>query len=117
MTLRITPVLALLAIVLCTPVAAADLGRSAMQRHQLQVEQQRDALNLNLRQSLGARSDLSPADAQRLQQLQLQQRAEQQLLDQHQEQQLQRDIQTQRHTEVPSSPLQPPVGSPQLTLP
>ncbi len=35
-------------VALAIPAAAADLGRSAMQRHHLQVEQQQDVLNLDL---------------------------------------------------------------------
>ena len=93
----ITRAVPVLAFALAIPVAAADLGRSAMQRHHLQVEQQQDALNLNLRQSIGRRPDLAPEDARQLDQLQLQQRAQQQLLDQQQEQQLRRDIQVQRN--------------------
>jgi hypothetical protein len=82
----ITRAVPVLAFALAIPAAAADLGRSAMQRHHLQVEQQQDALNLNLRQSIGRRPDLAPEDARQLDQLQLQQRAQQQLLDQQQEQ-------------------------------
>jgi len=97
MTMRIAILAPVLALALSVPATAADPARGAVQRHQLQIEQQQDALNLNLRQSMGRRSDLSTADAQRLDQLQMQQRAQQQLLDQQQEQQLQREIQIQRH--------------------
>ena len=138
------------------PLGATDFGRGALQRHQLQIQQQQDALNLGLRQSLGRRSDLAPSDARQLDRLQLQQRAEQQMLEQQQEQQLQREIQLQRTPggppsvirdqrltaqrntfaaerelqmqqfelqqrrltdPAPRAPLQPPVGSPQLSLP
>ena len=51
----------------------------------LQIEQQQDALNLRLQQSLRARQhDLAPEDARRLNQLQLQQRLEQHQLEMHQ---------------------------------
>ena len=58
-------------------------------RRELQLQQQQDSLNLDLQQGLRARRyDLAPADARRLDQLQLQQRLEQSQLEQ---QQLQRD--------------------------
>lgn len=63
----------------------------ASQRRELQIQQQQDALNLNLRQGLtGRQHDLTPSDARRLDQLQMRQRMEQQVLEQ---QQLQRQHQ------------------------
>ena len=57
--------------------AAADSSR-----RELQLRQQQDALNLNLQQSMRARRyDLSPSDARRLDQLNLEQRLQQQQLD------------------------------------
>ncbi|HYH40703.1 MAG TPA: hypothetical protein VD867_01870 [Burkholderiales bacterium] len=57
------------------PVAAADARR-------LHMEQQHDALNLQLQQSARARRhDLGPSDERRLDQLHLQQRMQQQQLD------------------------------------
>ena len=62
--------------------AAAALPSAAADARRLHMEQQRDALNLQLQQSARARRyDLSPSDAHRLDQLHLQQRMEQQRLD------------------------------------
>ena len=79
-----------------TIAAAALLAASAIagdahaqSRRELQLRQQQDALNLHLQQSIRARRyDLSPSDARRLDQLELQQRLQQQQLEQ---QQLHRD--------------------------
>jgi hypothetical protein len=58
---------------------------AGLEQRQLQLDQQRDALNLNLQQSLRGRSlDLSPGDARRLDQLYLEQRLQQQQLAQQQ---------------------------------
>ena len=57
-------------------------------RRQLQIEQQQDALNLGLQQSLRARRyNIGPADARKADSLHLQQRLEQQQLEQQQLQQ------------------------------
>jgi hypothetical protein len=54
-------------------------------RRELQLRQQQDALNLNLQQGMRARRyDLSPTDARRLDQLDLQQRLQLQQLEQQQ---------------------------------
>jgi hypothetical protein len=69
----------------------ADSGR-----RELQLRQQQDALNLNLQQGMRARRyDLSPADARRLDQLDLQQRLQLQQLEQ---QQIQRDELSRRES-------------------
>jgi hypothetical protein len=79
---------------LSMPAAAADQRGMAAHRRALQLQQQQDALNLDLRQgSVGRRYDLSPSDARRLDQLQMHQRMERQLLEQ---QQLQRHHETRR---------------------
>lgn len=64
------------------------LAASATAEHRrLHVEQQQDALNLQLRQSAAARRHaLSPSDARALDQLQLRQRMEQQQLELRQSQ-------------------------------
>ena len=68
---------------------AAPTAHADGARRELQLRQQQDALNLNLQQSIRSRRyDVSPSDARRLDQLDLQQRLQQQQLDQ---QQLQRD--------------------------
>ena len=86
--------LALLASILSLPAPAADPRGMASHRRDLQLQQQQDALNLDLRQGLSARRpDLAPSDARRLEQLQMHQRMEQQLLEQ---QQLQRSYQTRQ---------------------
>ncbi len=86
--------LAFLALTVSLPAPAADPRNMATHRRELQLRQQQDALNLNLRQGLAGRQhDLTPSDARRLNQLQLRQRMEQQLLDQ---QQLQRQHQTRQ---------------------
>ncbi len=66
--------------------AGADARAAGTIDHRrLQVEQQQDALRLDLQQSMRARRHgISPADAHRLNQLQLQQRVEQQQLEIHQ---------------------------------
>jgi hypothetical protein len=82
-------------------VFATDEAATLAQRWQLHMEQQQDALRLDLQQALGARrQDLSPGDARRLEQLQLHQRLEQQFLE---NQQLQRDLQL-RHERATVSP-------------
>src|SRR5688572_6991375 len=69
--------------------AAGASAAGTIDHRRLQVEQQQDALRLDLQQSMRARSHgISPADAHRLNQLQLQQRVEQQQLEMHQ---IQRD--------------------------
>jgi hypothetical protein len=139
----------LLAAIACAPQPAA-----AADHRRLHVEQQQDALNLQLRQSAQARRhDLSRSDARRLDQLQLQQRLDQQQLELQQTQreralarspsavppdildrrldmqreifaqeralQLQRfELERQRLLQsMPREPLQPPLGSPHLSLP
>jgi hypothetical protein len=109
----ITRAVPVLAFALAIPAAAADLGRSAMQRHHLQVEQQQEqqlrrdiqvqrndgALSSQMRdQRLNARRDAFAAERElQMQQFELQQR---------------------RLTDsAPRAPLQPPAGSPQLHLP
>jgi hypothetical protein len=68
----------LLAAITCAPLPAL----AAAPHRRLHVEQQQDALNLQLRQSAHARRHaLSPSDARRLDQLQLQQRMDQQHLE------------------------------------
>jgi hypothetical protein len=65
--------------------AAAALPSAAADARRLHMEQQRDALSLQLQQSARARRhDLSPSDAHRLDQLHLQQRMQQQRLDMEQ---------------------------------
>jgi hypothetical protein len=65
--------------------AAGASVAGTIDHRRLQVEQQQDALRLDLQQSMRARSHgTSPADAHRLNQLQLQQRVEQQQLEIHQ---------------------------------
>jgi hypothetical protein len=89
-----------LLLALYAPLGASAAGPGA-DRRELQLQQQQDALNLNLQQGLRApRYDLGPADARRLDQLQLQQRLEQSQLDQ---QQLQRDYLLSRNAASPSS--------------
>ncbi|MDB5865399.1 MAG: hypothetical protein JWO70_3205 [Betaproteobacteria bacterium] len=74
----------LYAALVCTAAMALDAHADSARR-ELQLRQQQDALNLNLQQSMRARRyDLSPTDAQRLDQLDLQQRLQQQQLDQQQ---------------------------------
>ncbi|MGZ8154278.1 MAG: hypothetical protein ACXWUH_06635 [Burkholderiales bacterium] len=91
---RTAPLLGLVAILLGSPAFAADLAASVARDRALQLEQQQDALDLDLRQALpGRRYDLAPEDARRLEQLQLHQRLDRQLLEQ---QQLQRDYQLKR---------------------
>ena len=88
---------ALLIACVAMPAAATDQRGMAAHRRALQLQQQQDALNLDLRQGIaGRRPDLSPADARRLDQLQMHQRMERQLLEQ---QQLQRHHQTSRDAE------------------
>jgi hypothetical protein len=73
---------------------AAETPGSAAGRRQLQLDQQHDALRLDLQHALGARrSGLSPGDARRLEQLHMQQRLQQQLLE---SEQVQRERQTRR---------------------
>ena len=75
-------------------VFGAPDARADGSRRELQLRQQQDALNLNLQQSLRARRhDLSPSDARRLDQLDLEQRLQQQQLEQ---QQIQRDERVRR---------------------
>lgn len=91
---RLTYLLPILALGLALPADAADQRGMAAHRRELQMQQQQDALNLNLRQSFSARPyDLSPSDARRLDQLQMRQRMERQLLDQ---QQVQRSYETRQ---------------------
>jgi hypothetical protein len=72
-------------------------------RRQLQLQQQQDALNLNLQQALRApRYDIGPADARRLEQLQLQQRMAQRELEQ---QQIQREFLLRRSGALPDATL------------
>jgi hypothetical protein len=55
------------------------------EHRRFQLDQQQDALNLNLQQNLRGRAqDLAPADTQRLETLQLQQRLQYQQLEQQQ---------------------------------
>jgi hypothetical protein len=83
-----------LALGFALPADAADQRGMAAHRRELQMQQQQDALNLNLRQSFSARPyDLSTSDLRRLDQLQMRQRMERQLLDQ---QQLQRGFQARQ---------------------
>jgi hypothetical protein len=138
-------------VLLHAPAGASAAG--TLDQRRLQVEQQQDALRLDLQQSMRARSHgISPADAHRLNQLQLQQRVEQQQLEIQQTQrahalrrlpgpsddaverrlEMQRDLfATERQLQIQRfeldqqrllqsarpQPLQPPIGSPQLTLP
>jgi hypothetical protein len=77
-------------------------------RRELQLRQQQDALNLELQQSMRARRyDLSPSDARRVEQLDLDQRLQQQQLEQLQ---VQRDERARREASV----LPPGVGDAQL---
>ena len=96
-------------LMLCALIASAALDvRADGSRRELQLRQQQDALNLNLQQSLRARrADLSPSDARRLDQLDLQQRMQQQQLEQ---QQLHRDERVRRQADT----LPPGVGAAQL---
>jgi hypothetical protein len=65
-----------------SPFASANPAAGSAARHRLQIEQQQNALDLNLQQALAARrANLSPADQRRLDQLHLQQRMEQQQLE------------------------------------
>ena len=74
-------------------VAASPTDR-VFQHRQFQRELQQDALNFQLQQSLrGRSSDLAPADARRLDALQLQQRLEYQQLEQRQ---VERELSLQR---------------------
>ena len=94
--------LTVLALVL---LVAADVhaASAAALRHELQMQQQQDALTLRLQQSIRARRyDLGPGDERRLDQLQMQQRLEQQLLEQ---QQLQREHLLTRDGRTPPSVL------------
>jgi hypothetical protein len=94
--MRLHAAWALACLCLCGSVSATD---TALEYRRLQIEQQHDALNLNLQQSLGARRhDLDPADARRLETLQLRQRMDYQQLEAHQ---LQRD-RALRHVPGPS---------------
>jgi hypothetical protein len=66
---------------------AASATERGFQHRRFQLEQQQDALSFQLQQSLrGRTSDLAPADARRLDALQLQQRLEYQQLEQQQAQ-------------------------------
>ena len=78
---------------LAPPAEPADQRGMAEHRRALRLQQQQDALNLDLRQGTARRYDLSPSDARRLEQLQMHQRMERQLLEQ---QQLQRHYETRR---------------------
>ena len=67
------------------PVSLAQGADADFEHRRFQLEQQQDALNLNLQQNMRGRAqDLAPADAQRLEALQLQQRLEYQQLEQQQ---------------------------------
>lgn len=57
------------------------------ERLRLQIEQQQDALDLSLQQSVGVRSDISARDSGAVDRLQMDQRLERQQLDQQQLQQ------------------------------
>ena len=82
--------------ILCALLALEASADSS--RRELQLRQQQDALNLNLQQGMRARrADLPPADARRLDQLDLQQRLQQQQLEQ---QQLHRDEHLRRNAET-----------------
>ena len=96
-------------LMLCALLASAVFeARADGARRELQLRQQQDSLNLNLQQSLRARrSDLSPSDARRLDQLDLQQRMQQQQLEQ---QQLHRDERMRPQADT----LPPGVGDAQL---
>jgi hypothetical protein len=75
--------------------AFAAPGAEAANR--LQQQQLQDSLELNLRQGMaGTPSNMSPEDAQQLDQLQLRQRMQQQQLDQQQLVQQQQQLQLQR---------------------
>jgi hypothetical protein len=92
------------ALLACGSAIAAD----GAARRDLQIRQQQDALNLNLQQSIRTRRyDLSPSDARRVDQLELDQRIRQQQLDQ---QQLVRDEQLRRQVTT----LSPADGDAQL---
>ena len=62
----------------------ANAADADFEQRRFQLEQHQDALNLNLQQNMRRPQDLAPADAQRLESLQLQQRLEYQQLEQHQ---------------------------------
>jgi hypothetical protein len=97
---RLLTLVRAIALLALLPLAADAHAQSAAgDRRQLQIQQQQDALNLQLQQSIRARRyDLPPADERRLDQLQLQQRIEQQMLEQ---QQLQRENQLGRPPGAP----------------
>jgi hypothetical protein len=65
----------------------ASAASAAVAPHVLQQQQLQDSLDLDLRQSVPRRADMSPTDTLRLDQLQLRQRLEQQQLEQQQLQQ------------------------------
>lgn len=66
---------------------AVQAANPASDHRRFQLEQQQDALNFSLQQDLRARNyDLAPADARRLEALELQQRLEYQQLEQRQRQ-------------------------------
>jgi hypothetical protein len=75
-----------LALQLCAVLTAHAAANTPVDhRRALQLQQQQDALNLDMQQGLRARrQDLNPGDARRLEQLQMQQRLQQQQLEQHQ---------------------------------
>ena len=74
-----------LALQLCVVLTAHPATTPGDHRRQLQLQQQQDALNLDLQHGLRARrQDLDVADARRLEQLQMQQRLQQQQLEQRQ---------------------------------
>jgi hypothetical protein len=85
--------------VFCVVLALCALeARADGTRRELQLRQQQDALNLNLQQGMRARRyDLSPSDARRVEQLDLEQRLQQQQLEQ---QQIQRDELQRRDASV-----------------
>jgi hypothetical protein len=80
--MKIGAACALACVFFCANAGATDAD---LELRRLQIEQQRDALNLELQQSLPSRrSDLDPADVRRLEALRLQQRMQYQLVEQDQ---------------------------------
>ena len=78
-------VLALLSVLGVLHVPASLAAADDLEHRRFELEQQRDALNLNLQQNMRGRApDLAPIDAQRLEALQLQQRLQYQQLEQQQ---------------------------------
>jgi hypothetical protein len=76
----------------------------ADERLRLQIEQQHDALDLTLQQSMGTRADLSARDSGALGRLQLDQRLERQQLEQ--QQLLQEHLTSRNRASLPADALQ-----------